>query len=91
MNVGVTRLREIDRYSESAARKLNNSTPLLSSKESWPGEEFEIPKKDGLEFPSGSMLTGNLEVANPQELAGWAQDDLRPGSAVTLFVINNGV
>ena len=91
MNVGVTRLREIDRYSESAARKLNNSTPLLSSKESWPGEEFEIPKKDGLEFPSGSMLTGNLEVANPQKLAGWAQDDLRPSSAVILFIINNGV
>jgi glycosyltransferase involved in cell wall biosynthesis len=37
------------------------------------------------------MLTGNLEVANPRRLEGWAQDDLRPNTPVTLVIINNGV
>ena len=37
------------------------------------------------------MLTGNLDVANPQRLEGWAQDDLRRSAAVPLIITNNGV
>ncbi len=37
------------------------------------------------------MLRGNIEVANPARLAGWAQDKSRSDAAVDLLITNNGV
>jgi glycosyltransferase involved in cell wall biosynthesis len=42
-------------------------------------------------IPSDQMLWGNIEVANPGRLSGWAQDKSRPDSAVDLLITNNGV
>lgn len=35
------------------------------------------------------MLNGNLEIANPQRLVGWAQSDLQPARPVMLIVTSN--